>query len=120
MNPGMFVEAHKLAKSVIEHANRAEVTLFGIEPSGLEQGSTDGLQELADGTGGSVIGRTEMLGLNLGKILARNLGYYSLGYEPQGKERPPVQRIRVRVDRKGVQVSARPVAFVNGLPATQP
>jgi VWFA-related protein len=111
-NPGWFVEVHKLAQQVIEHANRAEVTLYGIEPSGFDQGSLDGLDELTRGTGGSVIGRTELLGANLGKILARNLGYYALGYESQGEVTAAAQRIRVRVGRRGVRVTARPVAYV--------
>lgn len=116
-DPGRFEPAQRMAEAVIEHANRAEVTLFGIEPSGFDQGNTDDLAELANGTGGSVVGRTEMLGLNLGKILARNLGYYSIGYEPRDEANVTTQKIRVRVKRKGVQVSARPVAFPKASPS---
>ena len=117
---GRVPELNVPVKTVIDHANRAGVTLFGVEPSGLESGSTHDLEILAKGAGGSVIGMMETLGPSLGKILDRHLGYYSLGYEPAGNEKRPVQRVRVRVKRKGVQVTSRPVAFVDDGDASRP
>ena len=109
---GDFAELRQRAKGVIEHANRAEVTFFGVNPVGLGGGLPSGLDEFASGTGGSVISGTELLAENLGKILDKNLGYYSLGYEAQGDEKRPSPKVRVRVKRKGLQVSNRPVGFV--------
>lgn len=49
-------------KTLVEHANRAGITINGIGPGGAGSGFSEALDILASGTGGSAIGNTELLG----------------------------------------------------------
>lgn len=108
-----FSEVAQHAKDLVELANRAGVTIYGINPGGLGTGFSDALGYLAEGTGGSTIENTDVLGPNLGKVMEQNRGYYLLGYDPGEVPGELPRRVKVRVKRQDLKVIARPQGYAD-------
>lgn len=132
-----FSELARDAKELVESANQAGVTLYGINPNGLPPAGTDAslatsptpfgmmpmpfatgapafseaLGYLADGTGGSTIENTNLLSENLSKVMDLNRGYYLLGYDPGEAPTKLARKVKVRVRRDGTRVHARPQVY---------
>ena len=98
-------------RTLVEHANRAGITINGIGPGGTGSGFSEALDILASGTGGSVVGNTELLGENLSRIMELNQGYYLLGYDPGEALRTLPRTVNVKVKREGVKVQSRPQVY---------
>ena len=98
-------------RSVIEAANRGNVTIHVFDPRVLGAapvGGADSLAQLARETGGRVVANINDPTEGLAQTLADASGYYLLGYTPA---RPAADgrfhRIEVKVKRRGVDVRAR-------------
>jgi VWFA-related protein len=96
---------------VIQAANRGNVTIHVLDPRPLGAsplGGADSLARLYNETGGLAIINTNDHASKVGKIVEDASAYYLLGYSPtheiaDGK----YHRIRVRVKRRGADVTAR-------------
>ena len=118
-------------------ANRSSVVIYAIDPRGLptlsvtaaertsgmsarqiiEQPSRrrenyfesqDGMNYLAEETGGKFLYNTNDIGAALAEVLEDQKGYYLLGYSPSGETfNKEFHRIRVRVKRQGLRVRSR-------------
>ena len=126
-----FNDVGREAKALVELANRAGVTIYGISPNGpsllvpdiaaagapavgpVAAGGdfSEALGYLADGTGGSTIENTNLLGENLAKVMELNRGYYVLGYDPGEAPRSLPRKVKVRVSRERTKVVARPQVY---------
>jgi VWFA-related protein len=71
------------------------------------QSELEGVQLAADETGASVLYRGTALGAELTKSLSDLTRYYSLGFTPSGPESDRVRRLRVEVERPGVELRYR-------------
>lgn len=109
-----FLHVRQEIETLVEHANRAGVTIYGISPGGLGSGYPEGLDLLSEGTGGTTIGNTELLGDNLAKVMELNRGYYLLGYDAGDAPKGLPRSVKVRVRREGAKVAARPQAYLDG------
>ena len=116
-------ERRREAQAIIDHARRANVNVYGLDPSGLggldredsvavtsrvQTQANDLLHALASGTGGRALVNRNDFADGAAEVFAENASYYLLGYrstsvEPAGRFRP----IDVRVNRPGVTVRAR-------------
>ncbi|MEN3340399.1 MAG: hypothetical protein V7647_4075 [Acidobacteriota bacterium] len=121
-------------QSVITAANRANVTVYGIDPRGIGAGldeaielqplpdetnpmgpvldavrrGQDSLRTIADATGGFAAVNHNDLNDAFGRIIQENSSYYVLGYYPAGDKRDGRFRtVDVRVTRPGLTVKAR-------------
>jgi len=112
MPGGEFNRVEQAIARLIRRANRAGVTLYAVQPSGLGSGFSEALEYLTEGTGGSAVSNTNDLQRGLGRILEENRGYYLLGYEASDAVSDKPQRVKIRVRRPGLQVRVRPEAFL--------
>jgi VWFA-related protein len=94
-------------RALADLANRHRVTIFGINPRGAESHS-DGLEFIAERTGGQTIQNTSRLKENLIDLFASNEGQYLVGFDPGTDAVKFPQKIQVRVVRKGVRTRLRP------------
>jgi VWFA-related protein len=120
------IELHKLMRELTLSANRANASLYTIDPRGLQgvvdlgsfadqsewrtyiQKTTSSLRYLAEATGGFPIVNTNDFVGELKKIDAETSDYYVLGYYSSNPD--PLKRTRtleVKVDRPNVDVSSR-------------
>ncbi len=131
-------------QSVITAANRANVTVYGIDPRGIGAGldeaieltplpdetnamgpvldavrrGQDSLRTIADGTGGFAAVNHNDVNEAFARIIQENSSYYVLGYYPAGDKRDGrFRNVDVRVTRPGLTVKARK-GYV--APAAQP
>ncbi len=107
------VAGHEL----IDAANRAGVTIYGIGPAGGMSGFSEVLGALANDTGGSTVQGTNDVESGFQKILELNRGYYLLGYDAGTALSKAARRVKVEVLRRDVTVAARPLVFDRGAPA---
>lgn len=106
---GAFV--HLLLR-LFERARRANVTVYGLDPSGLSAAhrsvEQDFLRTLAQNTGGFVVTDTNDPQSGVAQILRENSSYYLLGYQPTNQRTEGrFRRIEVRVNRPDVTVRTR-------------
>jgi len=121
------MDLHALMRELVLSANRANATLYTIDPRGLA-GVTDAgqyldqsewrtylqktastLRFLAEGTGGFAVVNTNDFGGELKRIDADTSDYYVLGFYSSNPD--PAKRTRtldVTVDRPNVSINARP------------
>jgi VWFA-related protein len=95
-----------------ENENRFLVEVRGgtMTPSSVftaRQNSRDTLALLADATGGLMIDAVRDTAGELGRLVGDFGGYYSLAFTPHAAGRAGVRRIRVEVDREGVELRFR-------------
>ena len=120
-------------RSVIDQANRSQVSIYSIDPRGLmppaisnaatrQSGShmyashsnqditapQDFLKTLSTGTGGLSFLNDNDLTRGIGKAFDDGRSYYLLGYAPSAKRKPgKFHEIRVKLARKGVKLRYR-------------
>lgn len=121
-------------RDVIETANRANVSFYGIDARGLGAGmeeaieisgtpdetndstamrrdvrlSQDSLRSISEDTGGFAIVETNDLNASFERVLRDNSNYYVLGYYATNEKRDGRFRaVQVKVTRPGVTVRAR-------------
>lgn len=120
-------------RSVIDQANRSQVSIYSIDPRGLmppaisnaatrQSGShmyashsnqditapQDFLTTLSSGTGGLSFLNDNDLTRGIGKAFDDGRSYYLLGYAPRAKRKPGrFHEIRVKLARKGVKLRYR-------------
>lgn len=120
--------------SVITAANRANVTIYGIDPRGIGAGldeavelqslpdetnpmgavfdavrhGQDSLRSVSEDTGGFAAVNHNDLNESFARIIRENSSYYVLGYYPAGDKRDGrFHNVDVRVKRPGLTVRAR-------------
>lgn len=120
------LDLHRLMRELILSANRANATIYTVDPRGLAgvvdagtyvdqsewrthlQKTTSTLRYLAEETGGFAVVNTNDLAGQLKRIDAETSDYYVLGFYSTNPD--PTKRIRlleVKTDRPGVEVAAR-------------
>jgi len=105
-------------QDAIAAANRGNVSIYGIDPRGLQ-----GLAEarlsavasqhqthllLAEQTGGLAVLRTDNFSDAFDRLAEENRAYYLLGFQPPASREGHEHRLEVRVRRSGTSVKARP------------
>jgi VWFA-related protein len=121
------IDLHRLMRELTLSANRANATLYTIDPRGLTgvvdlgsfadqsewrtyiQKTTSSLRFLAEATGGFPIVNTNDFASELKRVDAETSDYYVLGFYSSNPD--PTKRTRsleVKVDRPNVTVAARP------------
>jgi VWFA-related protein len=120
------IDLHRLMRELILSANRANATIYTVDPRGLAgvvdasqyvdqsewrthlQKTTSTLRYLAEETGGFAVVNTNDFASELKRIDAETSDYYVLGFYSSNPD--PTRRIRlldVKVDRPGVEVASR-------------
>lgn len=120
------IDLHRLMRELVLTANRANATIYTVDPRGLAgivdagsyvdqsewrtyiQKTTSSLRYLAEETGGFAIVNTNDLAGELKKVDAETSDYYVLGFyssNPDPKKR--TRLLEVTVDRPGVTVASR-------------
>ncbi len=120
------LDLHRLMRELVLSANRANATIYTVDPRGLAgvvdagqyvdqsewrthlQKTTSTLRYLAEETGGFAVVNTNDLAGELKRIDAETSDYYVLGFYSSNPD--PMKRIRlldVKVDRPGVSVASR-------------
>ena len=120
------IDLHKLMRELVLSANRANATVYTVDPRGLAgvvdlasfadqsewrtyiQKTTSTLRYLADETGGFPVVNTNDFASSFKRIDAETSDYYVLGYYSSNPD--PTKRVRaieVKVDRPNIAVSAR-------------
>ena len=120
------IDLHRLMRELILSANRANATIYTVDPRGLAgvvdagtyvdqsewrthlQKTTSSLRYLAEETGGFAVVNTNDLAGELKRVDAETSDYYVLGFYSSNPD--PMKRTRlldVKVDRPGVEVAAR-------------
>ena len=121
------IDLHRLMRELTLSANRANATVYTVDPRGLAgvvdlgsfadqsewrtyiQKTTSSLRYLAEATGGFAIVNTNDFSGELKKVDAETSDYYVLGFYSSNPD--PTKRTRaleVKVDRPNVTVAARP------------
>lgn len=100
-------------ESLVEKANKAQVTFYALHLSGLEGAGAgiEGLKFLAENTGGRAVYNTNDVSIGFGEILQENNGYYLLAYDPGQENLPQPHQITVRVKRPDLRVQTRSTAY---------
>ena len=120
------IELHKLMRELTLSANRANASLYTIDPRGLSgvvdlgsftdqsewrtyiQKTTSSLRYLAEATGGFPIVNTNDFVSELKRVDAETSDYYVLGfYSSNPDQTKRVRRLEVKVDRPTVTVTSR-------------
>jgi VWFA-related protein len=120
------IDLHKLMRELTLSANRANATLYTIDPRGLQgvvdlqsfadqsewrtyiQKTTSSLRYLAEATGGFPIVNTNDFASELKRVDAETSDYYVLGfYSSNPDQTKRTRRLEVTVDRPGVSVTSR-------------
>ena len=121
------IDLHRLMRELTLSANRANATVYTIDPRGLQgvvdlgsfadqsewrtyiQKTTSSLRYLAESTGGFPIVNTNDFAGELKRVDAETSDYYVLGFYSSNPD--PTKRVRkleVKVDRPNVTVASRP------------
>jgi VWFA-related protein len=121
------IDLHLLMRELTLSANRANATVYTIDPRGLQgvvdlgsmvdqsewrtyiQKTTSSLRYLAESTGGFSIVNTNDFATELKRVDAETSDYYVLGFYSSNPD--PTKRVRkleVKVDRPDVAVASRP------------
>jgi VWFA-related protein len=120
------IELHKLMRELTLSANRANASLYTIDPRGLSgvvdlgsftdqsewrtyiQKTTSSLRYLSEATGGFPIVNTNDFVSELKRVDAETSDYYVLGfYSSNPDQTKRVRRLEVKVDRPTVTVTSR-------------
>jgi VWFA-related protein len=120
------IDLHRLMRELVLSANRANATIYTVDPRGLAgvvdagsyvdqsewrthlQKTTSSLRYLAEETGGFAVVNTNDLAGELKRIDAETSDYYVLGFYSSNPD--PTKRTRlldVKVDRPGIAVASR-------------
>jgi VWFA-related protein len=120
------IDLHKLMRELVLSANRANASLYTLDPRGLQgvvdlgsfadqsewrtyiQKTTSSLRYLAEATGGFPIVNTNDFAAELKRVDAETSDYYVLGFyssNPDPMKR--TRRLEVKVDRPNVSVASR-------------
>jgi hypothetical protein len=109
-------------RRTIDRAQRANVTIYGLDPAGLnglalwsrrglvpsQRLFTESLLTLANATGGHAFVNTNDYKPGIVKLFEETKSYYLLGYTPTPPPRPgDYRRVEVKVKKPGLQVTSR-------------
>ena len=103
------MDADVWVRKAIDLANSNNTTIYTLDPRGLDMNSrlSSILQSLAENTGGRVFANN-FPGTELRQILKDESAYYLVGYSSsQNPADGKFHRIKVKIDRPGVDVKAR-------------
>ena len=135
------IDLHKLMRELVLSANRANATVYTVDPRGLAgvvdlasfadqsewrtyiQKTTSTLRYMAEETGGFPVVNTNDFSSSFKRIDAETSDYYVLGYYSSNPD--PTKRVRtidVKVDRPNITVSSRRAYSLKtvGKPPTPP
>ena len=93
-------------QDLIDHARRANVTFYPVNPNGLTGGANDVLRSLANETDGFTTFTNDMRA-HLKRIADDVSAYYVLGYYSNAKPDGAFHKIEVKVSRPDTRVKAR-------------
>jgi VWFA-related protein len=99
--------------SLVQAANRANVSIYTIDPIGLDNSSPSDphkefLRLVANTTGARAVIGNNQPASQVPLILGENASYYLLAFKPSNpSETGKFRRIEVKVDRPGLEVRAR-------------
>jgi VWFA-related protein len=117
LNRAGRVSQQAMAKRGADGTSMEEVQNDDLVLSSFRADTQSTLRQLAEDTGGVLIGNTNDLGKGLQRVTADLANYYEVAYAPKNSEADGTfRRIEVRVARKGVDVTSRSGYFA--LPAT--
>ncbi len=117
LNPDGILNPIGIAgRDLIDAANRAGVTIYGISPAGAMSRFSEVLGAFAHDTGGSTVQGTNDIESGFQKIMELNRGYYLLGYDTGVAPSKAARKVKVEVLRGDVTVAARPLVFDRGAP----
>lgn len=125
-----MVDLHHRTEEVFAHAQRANVTIYPIDPTGLEGMRSylsmrlgfantefakhkatidlDYLVAAASNTGGRAVVNTNEFGAEISGILDENKSYYLIAIEPANPAADgKLHKLQVKVDRQDVEVRTR-------------
>lgn len=102
---GLSERYHWLDK-VVRLANDSNTAIYTLDPRGLIGQMSDVLRGLADGTGGKAIQNNSPVNM-MRQMVKEASAFYLLGYPSQAPADGKFHRIKVRVNRPGVEVRAR-------------
>jgi VWFA-related protein len=131
---GMAGREHALyladkATDMLRRAQRANVAIYGIDPSGLRSQPAgldlDFLLIAASHTGGRAVINTNDFAPGIAQIFRENSAYYLLGFRSTNDKPGTFRRIEVKVNRPDVEVHTRtgyyaPVPDKPGIPEPSP
>jgi|SRR5579862_452919 len=118
---GPAATLHDLTEDIFRMAARANVSVYGISPGGLDTApgfdpGRDFLQSLSEGTGGFAVTDSNKFDWSISQIFAENGSYYLLGYQsPNPTQDGKFRKTQILVNRPGVTVHSR-----NGYYAPKP
>jgi VWFA-related protein len=111
------VSQQAMAKRGADGTSMEEVLNDELVLTSLKSNTQSTLRQLAEDTGGVLIGNSNDLGKGLEKVTSDLASYYEIAYAPQGGEADGrFRRIEVKVARRGLDVTSRAGYFA--LPAT--
>ncbi|HEX5070361.1 MAG TPA: VWA domain-containing protein, partial [Vicinamibacterales bacterium] len=106
-------QQHNNLMSLVQAANRANVAIYTIDPSGLDNSSPSApnkefLRLVANTTGARAVIGNNSPASQVPLILGENASYYMMAFKPSNpSEVGKFRRIEVKVNRPGVDVRAR-------------
>ena len=112
VNLGLDSDLPHEMQRAFEEAIRSNVTIYAINPAGLEVNEDrlkrEFLQSMSENTGGYAVVNTNAPESEVASVMEESGSYYLLGYQstnqkPDGK----LRRLQVRVNRPGVSVRSR-------------
>ena len=117
LNRAGRVSQQAMAKRGADGTSMEEVQNDDLVLSSFRADTQSTLRQLAEDTGGVLIGNTNDLGKGLQRVTADLASYYEVAYAPKNADADgSFRRIEVKVARKGVDVTSRSGYFA--LPAT--
>jgi hypothetical protein len=129
--PGEMSELYYRMQGILLAAERANVNIYAVDPSGLSAPTSVGdltrdrhfrdfLQIISTETGGRAVVNTNAPERRVAALLAENDAYYLLGFRPGGPMDGRFRRLKVEVNQPGVQVRARSGYFAVADPPPDP
>lgn len=113
-----LVEARRvadIAKDMLASLQRANVTVYGIDPSGLAHDrntvAQDFLVSTSRSTGGRVVTNLNDLAPGIGQIFEENGAYYILGFTSTNRQAGSLRHVAVTVNRSDLEVHTRSEYF---------
>jgi VWFA-related protein len=117
LNRAGRVSQQAMAKRGADGTSMEEVQNDDLVLSSFRADSQSTLRQLAEDTGGVLVGNTNDLGKGLERVTSDLASYYEIAYAPQsGEADGRFRKIEVKVTRRGVDVTSRSGYFA--LPAT--
>jgi VWFA-related protein len=108
------LESLPTIESVIRSANRANISIYAVDPReaiadavASDGADADGLRALTDATAGQSIGNVADLSAGLGRIEADSSAYYLLSYTTTQRSDGGFHDVQVSITKPGIRVRTR-------------